>query len=221
MSTHAQSTKPLFTWIEVLIIIFGLGMMLVIGGFGAAGIVSLTQSFTGTATKSFWFISRVSGVLAYLLLSFAVLWGLVQSGAILRPIIPPLLAFGLHNFLSWAALVMTALHALILLGDGYIKMGLVHLFIPFIAPYEPFWVGLGVIAFYLALLLSLSFYARKYIGQKTFRAFHYLSYFTYILVTLHSLGGGTDSRYLLILYTLSAGAVINLTFWRFAKALLA
>ena len=158
-------------------------------------------------------------MLAYLLLTLSVLWGLMQSGAILRPIFPPVLALGMHNFLSWAALVMVALHALILLGDGFIKMKLVHLFIPFVAPYRPFWVGLGVIAFYLAFLLSLSFYVRRNIGQKTFRYFHYLSYLTFILVTLHSLGSGTDSSHLLVLYVLSTGAVITLTFWRLANTL--
>jgi sulfoxide reductase heme-binding subunit YedZ len=218
MSTQTNPTRPSLTWLERIFIIFGLGMMVIIGVLGAKGLLSLVSSFTATATKSYWFISRSGGVLAYLLLTFSVLWGLMQSGAILRPIISPVLALGMHNFLSWAALVMVALHALILMGDGFIKMELVHLFIPFVAPYQPFWVGLGVIGFYLAFFLSLSFYARRYIGQKTFRYFHYLSYLTFILVTLHSLGSGTDSNYLLVLYVLSAGAVINLTFWRFANA---
>jgi len=194
--------------------------MLVIGGLGAAGLLTLSQSFAATAAQSFWFISRSSGVLAYLLLTLSVLWGLVQSGAILRPLIPPALALGLHNFLSWSALVMAGLHAVVLLGDGYINMGLLSLLVPFTAPVQPFWVGLGVIALYLSLLLSLSFYVRKHIGQKNFRAFHYLTYLAYILVTLHGLGSGTDSLSLLVLYAISAGAVINLTFWRTAKALL-
>lgn len=220
MSTQTRTNRPFLTWLEIFIIIFGLGAMLVIGGLGAAGLLTLLQSFAATAAQSFWFISRSSGVLAYLLLTLSVLWGLVQSGAILRPTIPPALALGLHNFLSWSALVMAGLHAVVLLGDGYIKMGLLPLFVPFIAPVQPFWVGLGVIALYLSLLLSLSFYVRKHIGQKNFRAFHYLTYLAYILVTLHGLGSGTDSRSLLVLYVLSAGAVINLTFWRTAKALL-
>jgi predicted ferric reductase len=214
MSTRTRSTRPFLSWREVIIIIFGLVVMASISALGVAGLSSLVRSFATTAAKSYWFISRASGVLAYLLLTFSVLWGLMQSGAILRPIIPPVLALGMHNFSSWAALVMAALHALILLGDGFIRMGLVHLFIPFIAPYEPFWVGMGVIAFYLTFFLSLSFYVRRYIGQKTFRYFHYLSYLTYTLVTLHGLGSGTDSSYLLVLYALSAGAVITLTFWR-------
>jgi predicted ferric reductase len=217
MSTRTHLTRPSLTWLELIFIIIGLGTMVVIGALGVEGLVSLVRSFATTAAKSYWFVSRASGVLAYLLLTLSVLWGLMQSGAILRPIIPPVLALGMHNFLSWAALIMVALHALILLGDGFIKMGLVHLFIPFIAPYQPFWVGLGVIAFYLALLLSLSFYARRYIGQKTFRHFHYISYLAFILVTLHGLVSGTDSSHLLVLYVLSAGAVITLTFWRFAN----
>jgi sulfoxide reductase heme-binding subunit YedZ len=218
MSTRTRSTRTSLSWREGIFIILGLILMAGIGALGVAGLSSLLQSFAATATKSYWFISRASGVLAYLLLTFSVLWGLMQSGAILRPIIPPLLVLGMHNFLSWAALVMVALHALILLGDGFIKMGLVHLFIPFIAPYRPFWVGLGVIALYLTFALSVSFYVRRHIGQKTFRYFHYSSYLAYTLATLHGLGSGTDISYLPVLFILSAGAVIVLTFWRFSNA---
>lgn len=218
--TRTRSPQPFLTWLEILFIIFGLGIMLVIGALGAVGLLLLLQSFAATATKSYWFISRSSAMLAYLLLTLSVTWGLVQSGAILRSFIPPALALGLHNFLSWTALVMAAIHALVLLGDTYIQLDLLHLFIPFSAPYQPFWVGVGVIAFYLIFLLNLSFYVRKQIGQKNFRTFHYLSYLVYVLVTLHSLGSGTDSQSLLRLYVLGAGAVITLTAWRTVNALL-
>ena len=115
-------------------------------------------------------------------------------------------------------LAMSALHGLVLLGDSYIKMTLADVVIPFIGPYEPLGVGLGVVGFYLMFLLSSSFYARKWLGQKTFRRLHYASYPTYLLVTWHSLGAGTDSSLLWPLYAASLGAVVLLTVWRVAKA---
>jgi predicted ferric reductase len=171
-----------------------------------------------TSSKAYWFISRSSGVLAYVLLTLGVMWGLVQSGSILRPTIPPPLALGLHSLLNWTSLAMAALHALILLGDNFIKLTLGDIVIPFISPYRPLVVGLGVLGIYLMFLLALSFYARRQLGQKTFRTLHYASYLTYLLVTWHSLGAGSDSHVLWPLYVLSIGAVGFLTMWRIANS---
>jgi DMSO/TMAO reductase YedYZ heme-binding membrane subunit len=96
-------------------------------------------------------------------------------------------------------------------------MTLADVIIPFIGPYEPLAVGLGVVGFYLMFLLSSSFYARKWLGQKNFRRLHYASYLTYLLVTWHSLGAGSDNSLLWPLYVASLGAVVGLTVWRVAN----
>jgi DMSO/TMAO reductase YedYZ heme-binding membrane subunit len=124
----------------------------------------------------------------------------------------------MHSFLNWGSLVMAALHGLILLGDHYLKLTLFDVIVPFSGPYEPALVGLGVLAFYLMLLLSSSFYVRKWLGQKTFRWLHYASYPTYLLVSLHGLGVGTDSGLLWPLYLASVGLVVLVTIWRILNA---
>ena len=221
MSTHATSQTHLSPWFKFAIAFL---ITVVLGAFGLMAVLSantLISTLPATSDKAFWFISRSSGVLAYLLLTFGMLWGLVQSGAILRPTIPPLLALGLHSFLNWGGLALGALHGLILLGDSYIKMTLADVIIPFIGPYEPLAVGLGVVGFYLMFLLSSSFYARKWLGQKNFRKLHYASYPTYLLVTWHSLGAGSDNSVLWPLYVASLSAVILLTVWRITNTGLA
>src|SRR5512136_3155217 len=97
-----------------------------------------------------------------------------------RIIIHPALALGLHNYLSWAGLVMGTLHALVLLGDNNPTMNLAGIVIPFVGPYRPMWVGLGVVGIYLMLLVSVSFYVRSRIGQKNFRLIHYTSYAAFL-----------------------------------------
>jgi predicted ferric reductase len=189
-------------------------MIVVFGIVGVLGFVSLDRTLPLTSAKAFWFVSRSSGVLAYLLLTLSVVWGLVQSGAILRPTIPPALALGLHNFLSWAGLAMGTLHALVLLGDNKPVMNLADILIPFVGPYQPIWVGLGVVGIYLMLLLSISFYVRRQIGQRTFRLFHYASYAAFLLVSWHAIGAGTDTSALRLVYTVSIGGVGLLTIWR-------
>jgi sulfoxide reductase heme-binding subunit YedZ len=214
MSIHLHSQKHSLTWSEFFIVVLGMGLIAIFGRVGFQGIVSLVRTLPVTSDKAYWFISRSSGVLAYLMLTLGVMWGLVQSGGILRPTIPPLLALGLHSLFNWASLLMATLHGLILLGDSFIKARLADIIIPFIGPYRPGWVGLGVLSMYLMLLLSLSFYVRSRIGHKTFRLLHYVSYLTFLLVTFHSLGAGTDTSALWLLYLSSIAGVSLLTIWR-------
>jgi len=218
MSTHVTSRTRLSTWFKVSNTVLTLGAIAAFGVIGLLAGVVLWQALPQTGDKAYWFISRSSGVLAYLLLAFGLMWGLVQSGGIWRPTVPPLLALGLHSFLNWGGLAMSVLHGLILLGDNYIKLTLADVTIPFFSSYEPLLVGLGVLGFYLMFLLSSSFYARKWLGQKLFRKLHYASYPTYLLVTWHSLGVGSDSGLLWPLYAASVGGVIVLTIWRIVNA---
>ncbi len=218
MSTQQTSQNRSFPWFEIILILWGLGMILIFGIVGVFGLVSLGRTLPLTNAKAYWFVSRSSGVLAYLLLTLSVMWGLVQSGAILRPTIPPALALGLHNFLSWSSLVMSALHAVVLLGDNNPTMNLADIVIPFVGPYRPMWVGLGVLGIYLMLLVSVSFYVRSRIGQKNFRLLHYASYAAFVLVTWHSLGAGTDTSALRLVYVPCIGGVGLLTIWRIWNA---
>ena len=214
MSTHQPSQERSFPWFEIIVILWGLGMIFVFGTVGVLGLVSLNRTLPLTSAKAYWFVSRSSSVLAYLLLTLSVIWGLVQSGAILRPTIPPALALGLHNFLSWASLVMSALHGLVLLGDNNPTMKLADIVIPFTGPFRPMWVGLGVLGIYLMLLVSVTFYVRSKIGQKNFRLLHYTSYAAFLLVTWHAIGAGTDTSALRMVYAASIGGVGLLTIWR-------
>ena len=199
-------------------LIAGLGAVAALSLIGFAGVTVAGYYLPGTAAKSYWFISRSSGVLAYVLITLGVLWGLMQSGRLFRSAVPPVVALGMHSFLNWLGLGLAALHGVILTGDGYIRIGLPQVLTPFISPYRPVPVGLGIIGFYLMLLLSLSFYARSYLGQRTFRVLHYSSFGVFVMVTLHGLLAGTDSGALWWLYSLSTAAVIALTALRIVSA---
>ena len=117
------------------------------------------------------------------------------------------------------AIGFTLFHALILLFDNYYTYTVAHLFIPFTGPYSPFWVGLGIIGFYLMLLTSITFYFRKQLGQKNWRRLHYLTFAAYGLATVHGAMAGTDSGSLGIVFLTSGGIVIFLTLYRILATL--
>jgi len=81
---------------------------------------------------------------------------------------------------------------------------------------------MGVIAFYITLLVTITFYLRSRIGMKTFRSIHVLSLLGYLGVTLHGLYAGTDSPLasMQFLYKGTALVVIFLTvYWLVQKYL--
>ena len=183
--------------------IIAASVILALSLLGFASALTIGRYLPEVSEKAYWFISRSSGIIAYLLLTLGMVWGLMQSGKLFRSRVSPLLALGMHSHLSWLGLGLAALHGIILIGDSYIKIDLVRVFTPFLSEYRPISVGLGIIAFYLMLLLALSFYARKYLGQKNFRLFHYSSFVVFVLVTLHGILAGTDSISLWWFYALS------------------
>jgi len=110
----------------------------------------------------------------------------------------------------------TLVHVIVLMLDHYMPYSLIQILVPFISPYRPFWVGVGVIAFYLVLLVTITFYLRNKIGTRAFRTIHIISLLGYIGVTLHGYFSGTDTALpsMQILYKVSGLAVLFLTvYW--------
>jgi predicted ferric reductase len=167
-------------------------------------------------TKAYWYMARAGGIMGYILLWLSVVWGLILSTKITEGLVPAPLAYGLHEFLSLGTILFATFHALILLGDSYIKFTIFHLTIPFSAPYEPLWTGLGTLGFYLSAVLTGSFYLRKQIGQKVWRALHYLTFGAYLLALVHGIMAGTDSRVGLIqlIYFSTGFSVLFLVYYR-------
>ena len=171
--------------------------------------------FTGQ-TSAYWYMARAGGIVGYLLLWFSVIWGLTLTTKIVTGLVPAPLAYGLHEFLSILTIVFAAVHGLVLLGDNYINFSLVNVAVPFTAPYRPLWTGLGITGFYLSAALTTSFYIRKQIGQKVWRAIHYLTFGAYTLVLIHGLMAGTDTPVPVIklMYLGTGASVLFLTYYR-------
>jgi sulfoxide reductase heme-binding subunit YedZ len=156
----------------------------------------LNALFAIDSVQMWWYITRSAGIIAYLLLWFSTAWGLAVSNKILDPILHRMFTFDFHQFISLLAIGFLILHISVLTLDHYLPFTWTQILIPFIAPYRPLWVGIGVISFYLTILVTFTFYIRRRIGMRTFRAIHVLSLIAYLGATLHGLYAGTDSALL-------------------------
>jgi methionine sulfoxide reductase heme-binding subunit len=135
----------------------------------------------------FWITSRAAGIVALLASSAAVTAGLLigaRRGRDLRAV---------HETLALATIAALAVHALALLGDGYLRPTLADLAIPFVSAYERFWMAVGITGGWMMIVLGLSYYARGRIGVARWRSLHRLTAVAWILGIAHALGQGTDA----------------------------
>ncbi len=202
---------------------------LAIGLLGVAGVAlavavwlpnlapNLAKSLLGESPKAYWYLSRASAIVAYLLIWASMALGLLITNKMARLWPGGPAAFELHEYVSLLGLAFALFHALILIGDRYINYNLAQVLLPFGSyGYKPFWVGLGQVGFYLSLIVTATFYARKPLGGKTWRVIHYASFLAFVLALGHGLASGTDSStfWMKAMYWFSAGSVLLLFVYR-------
>ena len=166
---------------------------IVIGATGPVAVreaSSLLASGDGSAS---WYAERLAGLLAYLALTGSVVFGLLLSTRILDAIAHRPISFTLHQDLAAFGLGLAAIHGALLGLDRTIHFSLIQLAVPFTSPYEPLWVGIGQVAFYLTLAVVASFYLRRTIGQRAWRLLHYVTFLAFAGATAHGIVAGTDS----------------------------
>lgn len=203
---------PLVGALVGVAILAAVGVMLVgqAGGLAALGAALLGQ-------HSAWYMSRASAFVAYVLLWWSMVLGVSITNKLARLWPGGPTAGALHEHASLLGLAFGALHGLVLLGDKYIGYTLPQILIPFAGTsYLPLWVGLGQVGFYLMALVTLSFYVRRWIGARTWRSIHYLSFAVFALALLHGLFSGTDTSALwaVWMYEGTGLSLLGLTIYR-------
>jgi predicted ferric reductase len=182
----------------------------------------LNASIQGDSPKVFWFLSRTSAIVAYILLWFSMVFGLLITNKLARMWPGGPLAFNLHQHFSLLGLAFALFHGLILMGDRYLQFSLGQVLLPFASMnYRPLWVGLGQLTFYLMGIVVLSFYVRRRISPRGWRLIHFLSFIVFAMALLHGIFSGTDAGIGLVkdLYWSSGGLLLFLFNYRVLAAL--
>lgn len=165
-----------------------------------------------------WYTIRATGILAYLLLTASVVAGLMMTNRTLPAGQPRVDLFDVHAFTALLAIVFSGVHGLALLLDAYIGFTPSQLLIPFTSSYRPF--GVGIISLYLAAGIYASFWAKRFIGHRAWRALHFTSFLGFLMAAGHGILSGTDSgsTWVLGLYVGSLALVFGLTARRISMA---
>jgi methionine sulfoxide reductase heme-binding subunit len=139
----------------------------------------------------FWITSRAAGVACLLLSSAAVGVGLSMGGRLVKGRTSDLRV--LHESLSLATLAALVIHAVSLLGDQFLSLGVADITVPFVSGFQRLWMAAGIVGGWMLVVLGLSYYARARIGVARWRTLHRFTAVAWVLGLVHSLGQGTDA----------------------------
>jgi sulfoxide reductase heme-binding subunit YedZ len=146
---------------------------------------------TDAGPHLFWIASRAAGTAALVLASLGVCIGLLMGGRLVRGRVLDLRAT--HEAIALATLLAIVVHAVTLLGDKFMNPSVADITVPFVSGYQTFWTTTGIVAGWGLLALGLSYYARRWIGQRRWRTLHRFTVLAWALGVAHSLGEGTDA----------------------------
>ncbi len=144
--------------------------------------------------KTFWYLTRGTGVVALLLLTASVALGVLTTSRWRTPRWPRFAVSAVHRNLTLLAVVFIVVHVVTTVLDGYAPIRLVDALVPFVSRYRPVWLGLGAVAFDLILALVITSLLRARFGYRLWRKVHWLAYASWPLALVHAFGSGSDAR---------------------------
>ena len=142
--------------------------------------------------KVWWYVARSSGLVAWLLLAAAVVWGLLLSTRILQERRRPAWLLDLHRWLGGLSVVFTGAHLAGLVLDSYVEFGPRELLVPFASEWRPAAVAWGVVALYLLVAVQVTSLFMKRLPRRLWKAIHSSSFALFWIATMHSAFSGTD-----------------------------
>jgi hypothetical protein len=180
----------------------------------------VTLPLAAASAPALWYLSRGSGAVSLILLSSSLVLGIVDQRRWRSERWPRFTLHGLHRWVSLFAVSFLSIHILSAALDSFAPIRLIDAVIPFGSRYRPLWLGLGALAFDMLLAVTVTSLLRKRIGQRNWRAVHWLSYAAWPVAVVHGLGSGSDVRagWLLAITLACAAAVWVAVFVRVMNA---
>jgi sulfoxide reductase heme-binding subunit YedZ len=154
----------------------------------------MSSTLAAAGPSLYWYLTRSTGAVALLLLTFAVALGVADVQRLSTPRWPRFVVDSLHRNVSLLAMVFLVLHIVTSVLDTFAPISLLDAFVPFAGTYRPFWLGLGAIAFDLLIAVTVTSLLRQRMGFATWRAIHWLTYASWPIALLHGFGTGSDVK---------------------------
>lgn len=171
---------------------------------------------TGFTSPYLWYTSRATGVVALIMLTLVIVFGILISTRVGGRRVGRFEINELHRSFSLIALLFVGVHVVATVIDTYVPIHLLSAVVPFSSFYKRLPVALGTVAFDLMLVVWVSSQLKDRIATSTWRTLHWASYASFVAAVVHAFVVGTDAHARWMLFTsLACVAVVVLaTGWR-------
>ena len=140
-----------------------------------------------------WYIARAAGIIAWLLITASVLWGILLSTQLFPSHRRPAWLLDLHRGLGALSVLFLLTHVGALIADNYIHFDIIDIVVPFASDWKTWQVALGVFAFWGLIIVEVTSLAMKHLPRRVWRGIHFSSYLTFLLTSFHGTFAGTDA----------------------------
>ena len=142
----------------------------------------------------FWYATRGLGAATLIVLTCTVVLGIVTATRWIGQSTPGFVAADLHRNLSMIALGLLLAHIITTVLDPFAHISVRDVIIPFGATYRPVWLGLGVVAAEIMVVVAATSLLRDRVGARAWRLIHWIAYGSWPIAVIHGLGTGSDAR---------------------------
>lgn len=142
--------------------------------------------------RFWWWVSRAAGLVAWVVVALAVVWGLLASTKLIRRRGVPAWILDLHRYLGTLTIVFVIVHVAAIWLDSFVKFSAMQLFVPFASTWRPRAVAWGIFATYLLLAIQITSWAMRKLPRRLWHRVHMLSIPMLVVATVHGFLAGTD-----------------------------
>ncbi|MCW2498603.1 MAG: ferric reductase [Frankiales bacterium] len=155
-----------------------------------------TASAPTLSEAPYWYLTRSTGIVAFVLLTVALAVGIAATQRTLAsPSWPRFATQGLHRNVSLLGVAFLGVHIVTTLLDGFVNITWWAAVVPGASHYRTLWVALGTVAFDLTVLVLITSLLRLRLSAALWRRVHWSAYALWPLSWLHFLKTGTDAAH--------------------------
>jgi methionine sulfoxide reductase heme-binding subunit len=163
-----------------------------------------------------WYTSRVSGVIALVMLTLVIVLGILISTRVGGRRVGRFEITEMHRSISLIAMIFVGIHVVTTVIDTYVNINWISAVVPMTSSYKRLPVAIGTVAIDFMLAVWLSSQLKERLDPRAWRAIHFSSYASFVAAAIHSYLVGTDERSLWGLVVLGScvAMVLLATLWR-------
>ena len=139
--------------------------------------------------------SRATGAVSLALFTAVMVLGILTAGRAGTSALPRAGLLRLHRTLTLTSMAFLTVHIVTAIGDSYVDLTYLDVFLPFSAGFDPLWIGLAAVAVDLMLAIAITSALRRFMSPRLWRWIHLSAYAMWPLALLHGFGvSGGDGR---------------------------